>query len=250
MKSDVRDLQTEMRAMMLRQDSAYIALHQAIQRANGETRDTLNAYAETLFQFRGDVTNNLLDIQAQLLQLGELTGQSQRSLAGLRDQLEDQRRQLAARPVPQTETDPAVADDQGASDESDLLPGTADERDEVFNTAVANMNRGNFTVARIAFARFLEEYPDDALAPAAHLRLGELMSRENRFEEAAEEYLKVRERFPTAEEVPEALFRAGAAYLDMENFELARQYLEQVINTYPDSGVATMAQDRLGDIPS
>ena len=92
MKSDVRDLQTEMRAMMLRQDSAYIALHQAIQRANGETRDTLNAYAETLFQFRGDVTNNLLDIQAQLLQLGELTGQSQRSLAGLRDQLEDQRR--------------------------------------------------------------------------------------------------------------------------------------------------------------
>lgn len=234
-KRDIRDLQTEIRTLAVRQDSAVLAL----QATNRSLRDSLNAVSNLLFQFRGDANNQMLTIQDQLLRLGELTGQSQRSLAGLRDQLDQQRRQAAA---PPQRTPPG----QPGSEE-DVVPG--DDAHDMYNTGVSQFNRGNFTVAANVFRRFLEEFPTHELAPSAHLRLGELLAQENRLEEAAEEYLKVRELFPTASEVPDALYRAGAVYLEMENFELARQYLEIVVNSYPDHAVATMAEDRLRDIP-
>lgn len=235
-KRDLRDLRSEIRELMIRQDSAFLAMAQM----NRLTQDSVNVYAEVLFEFRGDMNNRLLDIQDQLIQLGELTGQSQRSLAGLRDQLETQRRQVNQPPPPTTGGPPG--------DPMDLVPGTAAPT-EAYNTAVSQFNRGNFTVATMAFRRFLEEYPNHQLAPSAHLRLGELLAQENRLEEAVDEYLKVRELFPTAAEVPDALYRAGAVYLEMESFGLARQYLEQVVNSYPDHPAAVLAQERLQDIP-
>jgi len=234
-KRDVRDLQTEVRALAMRQDSAVLAL----QATNRSLRDSLNVVSNLLFQFRGDVNNSMLTIQDQLIRIGELTGQSQRSLAGLRDQLDQQRRQATA-PTPRT-----TPQQPGAQD--DLVVG--DDAQDLYNTGVSLFNRGNFTVATNVFRRFLEEFPAHELAPSAHLRLGELLAQENRLEEAAEEYLKVRELFPTASEVPDALYRAGAVYLEMEDFERARQYLEMVVNSYPDHAVARLAEDRLRDIP-
>ena len=235
-KRDVRDLQAEVRALALRQDSAVLAL----QVSNRTLRDSLSVVSDALFEMRGDVNNQMLNIQDQLLRIGELTGQSQRSLAGLRDQMEQQRRQLAERPVA---TRPDTAEVQDA-----VVPGAEDPQD-MYNAAISMLNRGNSTVATMTFRRFLEAHPNHELAPSAHLRLGDLLAQENRLEEAAEEYLRVRELFPTAVEVPDALYRAGAAYLEMENFELARQYLETVVNSYPDHAAATLAQERLRDIP-
>lgn len=235
-KRDVRDLQSEVRALALRQDSAVLAL----QSTNRNLRDSLSVVSDALFEMRGDLNNQMLSVQDQLLRIGELTGQSQRSLAGLRDQMEQQRRELAAPPV--------VARPDSADAQDPQIPGVEDPQD-MYNAAVSMLNRGNFTVATMTFRRFLEENPNHDLAPSAHIRLGELLTQENRLEEAAAEYLKVRELFPTAAEVPDALYRAGAVYLEMENFDLAQQYLETVVNSYPDHAVATLAQERLRDIP-
>ncbi|MGI9628858.1 MAG: tol-pal system protein YbgF [Longimicrobiales bacterium] len=237
-KRDLRDLQSEVRALSLRQDSAFLA----IQRMNRVSQDSLSVYSDVLFQLRGDLNNQLLNIQDQLIQLGELAGQSQRSLAGMRDQLEDQRRQ-ASQPPPRPTG--------GTPGQGDVIPGAtgAGEPAEAYNVAATQYNRGNYSVATLAFRRFLQDFPDHELAPSAHLRLGEMLESESRLEEAALEYLEVRRLFPTSEAVPDALFRAGAVYLEMENFDLARQYLEQVVNTYPDHPIASLAEERLQDIP-
>lgn len=242
-KRDLRDLQTEIRANAARQDSIYIALDRLIR----STRDSVMVYSDAVFNFRGDINNRLQIMEDQLLRLGELTGQSQRSLAGLRDQIETQRRVEATRPPP---TIPQRDSTQAAEGEVDrTFAGVQESAEEMYNAALEQFNRGSFNVAGMAFRRFLEQYPTHALASKAHLKVGELMTQSNDLEGAAAEYLKVRERFPNSPDVPEALYRAGALYLEMENFPRARQYLEQVVNTYPDHAVAQLAQDRLSDIP-
>ncbi len=244
-KRDLRDLQVELRAHTARQDSA----NRAITRLLRATQDSLFLYSDQVFNFRGDMANRLGVIEDQLVRLGELTGQSQRSLAALRDQIQTQRAPAPVRQDPRP-VGGTVGEEAGDGDPTpQTIAGVAEEPEAVFNLAMAQFNRGSYRVANFAFRRFLEEYPDHALAPKAHLRLAELLATENSLDDAAREYLKVRELFPTSEEVPEALFKAGALYLEMENFDLARQYLEQVVNTYPDGPFAQMAQDRLSDIP-
>ena len=241
-KRDVRDLQAEMRSLAMRQDSAVLAL----QATNRSLRDSLSVLSEFLFEMRGETNNQMIGVQDQLLRIGELVGQSQRSVAGLRDQFEQQRRQQLAAPPP-------VARPDSTADDESVVPGTGgracSNADEMYNAANTQFNRGSYSVARGAFQQFLSQCPNHALAPSAHIRLGEILAQENRLEEAAIEYLKVRERFPNAAEVPDALYRAGAAYLEMENFDLARQYLETVVNSYGDHAIAELAQERLNDIP-
>ncbi|NNF29403.1 MAG: tetratricopeptide repeat protein, partial [Gemmatimonadetes bacterium] len=241
-KRDVRDLQAEMRSLAMRQDSAVLAL----QATNRSLRDSLSVLSEFLFEMRGENNNQIIAVQDQLLRIGELVGQSQRSVAGLRDQIEQQRRQQLPAPPPTTRPDSAEQDES-------VVPGAGaparGDAEEMYNAANTQFNRGSYSVARGAFQQFLSQFPNHALAPSAHIRLGEILAQENRLEEAAIEYLKVRERFPNDPEVPNALYRAGAAYLEMENFDLARRYLEIVVNSYGDHAMAELAQERLNDIP-
>ena len=247
-KRDLQYIQAEVRALSARQDSAFQALTRSVEQANREALDSLRVLSDFFFDFRGDSNNRLLAIQDQQLRLGELVGQSQRSLAGLREDMNTQQQrieeQLAARPVP------ADTLEGGAEEEQEpAVPGVTDTAEEAFNAVVVHLNRGSFTVARIGFARFIEEYPNHELAPSAHIHLGEMASQEGRLEDAIASYLKVPELFPTAEEVPNALYRAGVLCVELEDFDQARQYLERVVNSYPDHRFAEPARERLQDIP-
>ena len=80
----MRDLQNDMRALMLRQDS----LMTEFRRQNLSTRDTLRQASDQLFQIRGDLGNRLQSIEDNLARLTELMGQNQRATSAIRDQLE------------------------------------------------------------------------------------------------------------------------------------------------------------------
>jgi TolA-binding protein len=55
-------------------------------------------------------------------------------------------------------------------------------------------------------------------------------------------------RYPTAARVPDALFRIALLQAETGNPQEARRTLERIINTYPDSGVAFLARDRLEEL--
>ena len=48
--------------------------------------------------------------------------------------------------------------------------------------------------------------------------------------------------------MPVALYRIGAIYAFQGNVDEAETYLERVVNTYPDSGAADLAQELLQEI--
>lgn len=246
-KSDFRTLESEVRALAARQDTATLALRR-VQRVNRAVIDSVGALSGSVFEFRGDVSNRLLSIQDQLLLLGELVGQSQRSLATMREELIAQREQLDERLRARGEPGDTLDVAGGEVGDQEVVGG-GDADDVAFASLLQALDRGNLNTARRGAERFIAMYPNSRFAPAAHLHLGELLSGEERLADAVATYLEVPRLFPTAEEVPDALYRAGVLCIELNDFEQARQLLERLVNTYPGHRYVEQARERLQGIP-
>lgn len=247
-RGDLRELQYEVRSLAVRQDSAFQALLRTVQRANGESLDSVEGVAALLFELRGEVNSRLLAIQDQQLILGELVGQSQHSLALMTEELNRQRQQIERvyRQQP-ADTSGAVADEGGEPPEA---PPLADPDEDAYNAVVALLERGSTSVARSGFEQFLEEYPNSEFAAGAYLHLAEIMSIEDdEVEDAIANYLRIPDLFPDAREVPRALFQAGLLCIDIEDYARAREYLEWLLESYPGYRFAPQARERLEEIP-
>lgn len=246
-KGDVRDVRNEIRELSVRQDSLLRTLVQ-LQRA---TRDSLSAQSDVLFSIRGELGRQILEIQEQLVEVQELTGQSQRSLAGIRDQIEARRSEFGRQEEQRQQRDPPAGRDPAAGAEPDTaegLPGTVEARGEpedLYNIAVRHFNRGSLTTARRAFQRFLDVHSNHRLAPDAQFYLADILAQENRLEDAVEAFLEIPELYPTADRVPTALYRAARLHLELGNTEEARELLERVVESYPDSDAAVLAEEEL-----
>lgn len=233
-KGDIRDMQNAMRAMSAGQDSVLRQLY----REQALTQDTLRTQTSRLFEIRGDLSVQIQRILDELATLRELTGQNQRTLSSVRDQLDALRRTgLAA---------PATA--AGGADSPGLLPGPAQptgSAEAAYNAAVEQFNRGSLTAARLTFERFLQEYPNSRLAADAHFYLADILVQHGDLPAALEAFEVIPRRFPQAAKVPDALYRIGLLHLEQGDRDQARRYLERVVNTYPDSTVAQLASERL-----
>ena len=239
MKGDVRRLQDEVAGQAARQEAQLRELSADIE-ALQDSLEVQSAIAnEMVVDTRGGIARELRDIRTQLSQLTQLTGQIQRSVV-----LMSQRLQAEGAGV-------TISPRRADPDSLRALLGRGGDpaaADETYEAAVTQFNRGSLNTARMAFSRFLGDYPDHRLAPSAQFNLGDILFQENRLDEAIEEFLRVGELYPTADQVPVALYRIGRIYVLQEDVETARTFLERVVNSYPDSGVADLARDLLEDI--
>ncbi len=249
-RGDLEELQGELRVLSARQDSATAAVHRAITEAERAMMDTVLALSNQVFDFRGNASGRALEIEKELESLQELVGQFQRSVDQLRDDMDVQQRELEQRIARLAELGDSTVEggDVEAADPVDT-PDTSAEEQALFDVAVSNAERGLTTSALRGFATLLEEYPRSALAPAAYLHRAELLTLEDRLEDAIADYLAVPRLFPTSDRIPAALYLAGLRCIELEDYDRAREYLERVINTYPDDPYAEQARGKLAEIP-
>ncbi|MEX0912470.1 MAG: outer membrane protein assembly factor BamD [Gemmatimonadota bacterium] len=218
-KRDLRDLQAEVSQMQVEQDR----LLREIQRQNAALMDTL---AMQSVRLRGDMTNQLVQIERQLVQIQELTGQGQQRLAELRTAVNSREEAL-----------------QRA--EQALLAQDAGDPEELFETAAAALERGSTATARAGFEEFTEVFPGHELAAAARLLLAGISADEGDEEAALEEYARILELHPDAPEAATALYRSALLERDRGNEDRARSMLNQLTAAYPGSPEAADARDEL-----
>jgi len=127
--------------------------------------------------------------------------------------------------------------------------GVIEEEQALFAIAVANKERDLSTSALRGFSTFIDQYPNSPLVPAAYLHRGELLTLDDKLDEAIADYLEIPRMFPTSDLIPRALYRAGVLCVELEYYDRAREYLERVINTYPDDRFAEQAREKLDEIP-
>ena len=232
-KRDVRDLRDEMAAMRAAHDSAF----REVQRENRAVLDSISDHNARL---RGDLANRFLQVDRQLVQIQELTGQGQQRLQELREQINARAQQDAAREAEAAA--PAGSDTASSS-------GSGATADELYTTSMASLRRGSLQTARAGFQEFLRTYPSHRQAPDALFYVGETYNEGKDVQNALQTYAQVVQRYPTSARAPTALYRAGTLEAARGNRTEARALFNRVVQSYTRSPEATLARDQLAKLP-
>src|SRR5690606_27735164 len=137
--------------------------------------------------------NRLLQMERQLVQIQELTGQGQQRLSEMRQELRRQEESMRSSTMP--------GGQPGG--------GAMGDPEELYAAAEGALQRGSFTSARAGFEALVQGFPQHARAAQAQLGIGETYEKTSDAERALEAYTLVPERYPDAPEAATALLRAG-----------------------------------------
>ncbi len=228
-----------LRAERARDDSARAAQLRVVLALQERLMDSLMSTRRALAAVKGDVANDLYDIQQQLVQLQELTGQSQQRLTELRAQLEARAEQLQAAPAPAAA---APGDTAGAPAAQPAAPSASPA--QVYEASLQQLRRGSTATARAGFQELLRAYPNDALVPDALYFLGQSFGAEAP-DSAAAYYRRVAKDWPKSNRAPAALYNLGLLAERRKDTAGAREAYQQVIKAYPRAEEAGLARDRL-----
>ena len=238
----VRKVETQvavLRAETARQDSARAAELARIIRLQQAVLDSLEVGRQALHVLDARLGNDLVDIQRQLLQVQELTGQSQNRLSRLQAQLD-------ARAAARVEAAAAPAD--SSRPDSTAAPATqAPSADQMYQGALAQFRRGSVILARRAFLDFLTNYPNHPLVPDATYYIGETFETQAP-DSALLRYDEVVKQFPQSRRAPTALYKIGLMAERRNDAATARATYQRVMKEYPRSEEADLARERLASL--
>jgi tol-pal system protein YbgF len=269
-REDVRLLQTQLQAYQTQTaqaDSTRRAQLDRVIEQLGLVTDSLGDLGARMAKFQGDVEGSVYSMGQQLIQIQELTGQSQRRLQELRAGLEVQRGTFAQPPQPgQPQPGQPAATTPGAttpgattgSDSSRAVSTTPAATattpsggagtpgpNELYQLALDQLRRGSTRAARSALTDLLKQYPNADVAPDAQFYVADSYDREGNTSAADSVYQLVVQRYPSSERAPTALYKHGLTLITAGKVQAARAALQQVVSKYPRSDEAVLAKDRL-----
>ncbi|HEU4474299.1 MAG TPA: tetratricopeptide repeat protein [Gemmatimonadales bacterium] len=234
-KGDVQMVQGEvalLKAEMARRDSARAAELGQVIRLQRQIMDSVTANRRAVAQLKGDLSTDLYNIQQQLVQLQELTGQSQQRLTELRTRLEARGAQIETTP-------PMPGDSARPTPEG----GTA-SADQMYEASLAQLRRGSLSTARLGLREMIRQYPTSERAPDALYFIGQSFASENP-DSAAAYYRQVVDRHPASSRAAAALYNLGLLAERRKDTAGARDAYQRVAEKYPQSDEAALARDRL-----
>lgn len=235
-QQDIRVLQGDIatvRAERLAADSAERLQLDRVIAQLAAANDSLGTMSTRLTQFRSDASTSLSSMQQQLLQVQELTGQSQRRLQEVRTSLEE-RQQAAAAAAPA----PGAT---GGAPTADVTPGP----NQLYQIARQQMLQGSNSAARTAFEDLLRKYPKSDLAPEAQFYVAETYAAEGNTSAADSVYARVAAKYRGSPRAATAIYKRAILAQSAGKTKQARALFTEVIRKYPRSDEAALSHDRL-----
>ena len=237
-KGQVNLLEGEIRSLRIetaRRDSARASALAAIITLQQRIMESVAAGREALRTLDVRLLSDLTELQRQLLQVQELTGQSQQRLTQLKAQIDARAEQAEAAGV----GIPSARADSGARPSS-----AAPSADQVYQSARNQQIRGALGTARMGYQELIKTYPSHALVPDALFYIGESFGAEAP-DSAVVYYSQVVARYKTSPRASTALFRMGKIEEARRNPAAARNHYERLVREYPTSDDADLARERL-----
>ena len=238
-KSDVQLVQGEvalLRAETMRRDSTRAAQLGEVLQIQRQIMDSLTASRRAVGQLKGDISSDLYNIQQQLVQLQELTGQSQQRLSELRTQLEARGAQI--------ETTTPAGGAPAPGDTAQPAGGASASADQMYEASLAQLRRGSTSTARLGLREMLRNYPASPRVPDALYFVGQSYAAENP-DSAAAYYTQVVDKYATSARAPSALYNLGLLAERRKDSAKAKEAYQRVVQKYPQSDEAALARDRL-----
>jgi tol-pal system protein YbgF len=217
------------KAETARRDSSRAAQLTQIIQLQQRVMDSLTNSRRAVGQLRGDLASDLYNIQQQLVQLQELTGQSQQRLSELRTQLEARGEQISSTTTGDTAAPPAQS---------------SASADQMYEASLAQLRRGSTSTARQGLREMLRTYPTSERAGDALYFIGQSFAAENP-DSAAAYYEQVVQKHPSSSRAASALYNLGLVAERRKQTSKARDAYQRVVQKYPQSDEAALARDRL-----
>ena len=234
-KRDVFVLQSQlstMQAAAARADTARSAQIAAVLGQIVQSNDSVRMLSARLARLQSTVGTDHYEMGRQILQIQELSGQSQRRLQELRASLEERSQMAAAppQPVPGDTSRPAPAG-----------PGPA----QLFQSSLDQLRRGSARVARGGFEELLRNFPNSEDAPEAMIYIAETYAGERNQVAADSVYALVVQRYPSSPKAATALYKHALSLRAAGRTTAARAAFDRIVKEYPRSDEAALAREQL-----
>lgn len=118
-----------------------------------------------------------------------------------------------------------------------------------YQAAYSDIASGRYDLARQAFEQYLAHYPDTEVSDNAQYWIGECYYATGDFDGAIKAFEKVVAKYPKGDKVPASIFKIGVCHARLGHNEEAKKSLRSVIQRYPKSPEASLAKERLSQIP-
>jgi tol-pal system protein YbgF len=244
-KGSVKRVETQvlvLRAENARQDSVRAAELARIIRLQQQVLDSLTNTRQALRVFDAKFGADLTDVQRQLLQIQELTGQSQRQLSVVKAAIDARAEAQSNQP---TVTAPVTSDSTPPAAPPSVPSVSAEQ---MYTGALQQFRAQRPAIARQAFLRFLQEYPTHPNVPDAMYFVAETMEAQTP-DSAIARYEEIKTKFPQHRRAPTALYKIGYIYeTALKDSAKARAAYQRLITEYPRSEDVELAKSRLGSL--
>lgn len=119
---------------------------------------------------------------------------------------------------------------------------------KLYETSYLDLTKGNYDLAITGFTNYLKYFPETEMAGNAQYWLGECYYAKKNYTRAAIEFHKVLENYSTGAKVPSALYKLGLSLLELKSAIQAEKYLQELIEKFPNTQEAKLAQEKLKKI--
>lgn len=117
-----------------------------------------------------------------------------------------------------------------------------------YNLAYNDYLKGNYTVAVLAFDTFIDHYPKSVLVPEALYWQGESYYSEKSYWSAIKTFKRMMQDHPKNGKKSNAMLKIGFAYLELDRLDKGKDFLTQLLDQFPNSKEAFLAQDKLAGL--
>jgi tol-pal system protein YbgF len=127
-------------------------------------------------------------------------------------------------------------------------PAAAVSGDQEYKQAYDDLRNGRTAQSIEEFNAYLSKNPAGPLSGNAQYWLGEAYRVNQDFSASRAAFLKVLESYPDSPKVPDALLKLGYIEIDLNNKPKAGEYLNRVVNEFPNTNAARLAAKKLQSI--
>ncbi len=167
--------------------------------------------------------------------------------------LENELKEMKSKGAAPRKADEAASEgskESAGASEKKVTGGDQKDPLKLYDDAHVDFKEKHYAEARNKFERFTKDFPGNVLVPNAYYWIGESFYAEKRYEDAILSYETVVKKYPEHDKARAAMLKQAYAFVDLGDKKTGKVILERVIEKYPKSPEAELAQKKLKEIVS
>jgi len=119
---------------------------------------------------------------------------------------------------------------------------------EVYNTAYADYQKGNYDLAIDGFTLYRDQFPASPLADNALFMIGECCFSQKKFDKAIEDFDELIMNYPLSDKIATAYWKKALSLIEMKKTDEAVAVLRLLITKFPLEEEAKSAQQKIQEL--